>query len=69
MLLQRFAPISVTLPARQVTVVQVEQIAKLDDITQRADLALSPLDTHFTGYDEVAVTLHNIGARGGTMCG
>ena len=64
-LLQRFAPISVTLPARQVTVVQIEQIAKLDDITQRADLALSPLDIHFTGYDEVAVTLHNIGARGG----
>ena len=63
-LLQRFAPISVTLPARQVTVVQVEQIAKLDDIAQRADLALSPLDTHFTGDGEVAVTLHNIGARG-----
>ncbi|HAA77571.1 TPA: hypothetical protein DCE37_20860, partial [Candidatus Latescibacteria bacterium] len=67
--LHRFAPIDLTLPPGQSTVVDIEQIERADDLLERADLALSPLDS---SYEEFAtwqyasmlrVRVHNIGAR------
>ena len=61
--LQRHSPIELTLPPRQVTVLKVEQLAQLDDIRVRADLALSPIDTRLGKDGGVEVKVHNIGAK------
>jgi hypothetical protein len=61
--LQRYASLPLALPAKQITVVEVEQLERLDDILERADLAVSPLDTRLGDDGELAVNVHNIGAR------
>lgn len=58
--LQRFSTLPLKLPPRQVTVVEVEQLDQLDDIRNRADLALSPLDTRLEG-ETLTASIHNIG--------
>lgn len=60
--LQRYSAIPLKLPPRQVTVVEVEQLAQLDDIRNLADLAVSPLDTRLEG-DTLTARIHNIGNR------
>ena len=67
--LYRYAPIALRLPPGRQTLVEVEQIQPLDDLLDRPDLALSPLDTtrdvtitwQYDGL--VRVRVHNIGAR------
>lgn len=59
--LMRGSRIAVTLPPRQVTVVNVEQIEQLDDIRTRADLALSERHTAVAG-NSVSGIVHNIGS-------
>ena len=61
--LQRYAPIPLQLPAKQTTILEVEQLERLDDILERADLALSPIDTRLRANGELEVKVHNIGAR------
>lgn len=61
--LQRYASINLDLPAKQVTVVDVEQLGVLDDTLDRADLALSPFDTRLDGDGKLEVKVHNIGAK------
>jgi len=61
--LQRYSAIALTLAPHQVTVVQVKQERPLDDILDRADLALSPLDTRLAAAGPLEVKLHNIGAQ------
>ena len=61
--LQRYAPIPLDLPPRQVTVLEAEQVERLDDILERADLALSPIDTRLAADGALEVKVHNIGAR------
>lgn len=58
--LQRYSAIPVTLPPKQVTIVQAEQIERLDDIRTRADLALSKREVTLNGRQLTAVA-HNIG--------
>lgn len=58
--LLRYSPVPVTLLPRQVTVIEVTQVQELDDIRQRPDLALSPLDTVVAGAT-VRGVVHNIG--------
>ncbi|HAY78435.1 MAG TPA: hypothetical protein DCY79_01365 [Planctomycetaceae bacterium] len=58
--LQRYSAIPLRLPPRQVTVVEIEQLERLDDIRDRADLAVSPLDTRLAGETLIA-SIHNIG--------
>lgn len=58
--LQRYSVIPLRLPPRQVTVVEVEQLEQFDGIRNRADLALSPIDTRLKG-DTVTARVHNIG--------
>ena len=53
--LQRYSAIPLTLPPRQVTVVQVEQLQALGDLRRRPDLALSQADSG-------RVRVHNIGS-------
>ena len=60
--LQRYSAIPLKLRSRQVTVVEVEQLEQLDDIRNRADLAVSPLDTQLDG-DTLTARIHNIGNR------
>ncbi|MAF65268.1 MAG: hypothetical protein CMJ84_06375 [Planctomycetes bacterium] len=60
--LQRYSAIPLKLPPRQVTVVDVEQLEQLDDIRDRADLAVSLLDTRLEG-DTLSARIHNIGNR------
>jgi hypothetical protein len=61
--LQRYAPISIELPPRKVTVVEVEQLTPLDDITLRPDPAISCFDTQLDDGGGVTVHVHNIGAQ------
>ncbi len=58
----RATALPLTLPPKQITVLELEQIQKLDELTERADLALSPLEIHLEG-DAVQGIAHNIGAR------
>jgi len=59
----RYAPLEITLPARRQAIVEIEQTQKLDDIRDRADLAISPLDTQRNKENALVVQVHNIGAR------
>ena len=69
LVLHRHAPIDLTLPPRRQTIIEAEQVERLDDLLDRPDLALSPLDT--TRFDHsnwqyenlITVRVHNIGAR------
>lgn len=61
--LQRYSQIALTLPPRQVTIVQIAQVERLDDIVERADLALSPIDTRLHDNGKLEVKVHNIGVR------
>ena len=67
--LHRHSPIDLILPPGRQTRIEIEQVERLDDLVDRADLALSPLDTerdiHITWqYDSlVRIRVHNIGAR------
>ena len=61
--LLRYAPIDLALPPGQVTIIEATQIEKLDDIMERADLALSPIDTKLDSKGGVDVRVHNIGAK------
>jgi len=58
--LQRHSAIPLNLPPRQVTVLKIEQLERLDDIRNRADLALSLLDTRLEG-ETLTARVHNIG--------
>ena len=59
--LRRFSPIALSLPPRQITVVQADSVQPLDDIRDRADLALSPLDLSVLPNGSAEVGVHNIG--------
>jgi hypothetical protein len=67
--LYRHAPVDLSLPPKQQTRIEIEQIEQLDNLLDRADLALSPLDTECDinitwQYDNlVRIRVHNIGAR------
>jgi hypothetical protein len=65
MKLQRYSSLPLKLPPRQVTFLEIEQLEQLDDIRNRADLALSPLDTRLEG-DTLTARVHNIGNRPAT---
>jgi hypothetical protein len=58
---QRATPVAVSLPPRQVTVLELRQTERLDDELARADLALSPLQIEVHG-NTVTGMAHNIGA-------
>ncbi|MGC9318978.1 MAG: carbohydrate-binding family 9-like protein, partial [Armatimonadota bacterium] len=60
MQLQRYAALPITLPPRQTTIVEVTQTEALAPIRERADLALSPLDTAVEEGVARGV-VHNIG--------
>ena len=59
----RYAPISLNLPPRRMTLIKINQTQKLDDIRDRADLALSPLDMRSKPDGTLHVRVHNIGAK------
>jgi hypothetical protein len=61
--LERYAPIPLALPPRQTTVVVAERVERLPGILDRADLALSPLDTRLGPGGSLEAHIHNIGAR------
>jgi len=69
MVLHRYSPIAVALPPRRQTLIEIEQVEALDDLLERPDLALSPLDStrldHSTWQYEnlITVRVHNIGGR------
>ena len=50
------------LPSKKICVISVNQIKKYDDLRQRPDLALSPLDTGLAKDGNILVRVHNIGA-------
>lgn len=56
----RATAVPLTLAPKQVTVIELAQTQKLDDLRQRPDLALSPLETRLDGRTVRAV-VHNIG--------
>ncbi|HUV38807.1 MAG TPA: hypothetical protein VMY39_04300, partial [Planctomycetota bacterium] len=58
----RGTPVHITLPAKKLTVIELVQTAKLDDLRERADLALSPLDT-VVKPGAVEGVAHNIGSK------
>jgi hypothetical protein len=60
--LRRHDAIEVMLSPRCVTVVEIRQVQKLDDLLVRADLALSPALVELDGQT-VRGTAHNIGSR------
>ena len=60
--LVRASPVRLKLPAKQVTVVELQQIARLDDERLRADLALSRREVRIEG-GRVRGVAHNIGSR------
>ena len=62
----RYALVPLTLPPGQTTVVEVKQVAKLEPLEGRADLALSDRDIEIVGPREIRVTVHNIGAATAT---
>ncbi len=61
--LQRYSRVPITLPPGQVTIVEIEQVEALDPIVDRADLALSTLDTTVAD-GAVRGVVHNIGQMG-----
>ncbi len=69
MVLHRHAPIALTLPPRRQTIIEVEQVERLDDLLDRPDLALSPLDSTCDVFSSwqyeslLRIRVHNIGAR------
>ncbi|MFQ5811366.1 MAG: CARDB domain-containing protein, partial [Armatimonadota bacterium] len=60
--LLRHAQVPFTLPPRQTAVIQIRQLERLDALTKRSDLALSPRDVEREDGRTLAVTVHNIGA-------
>ena len=60
--LQRYASVDIMLPSKKICVFSVNQIKKYDDLRQRPDLALSPLDTGLAKDGNILVRVHNIGA-------
>jgi len=68
MVLHRYSPIALTLPPMRQTIIEAEQVERMDELLKRPDLALSPLDT--TRFDHsgwqyenlITVRVHNIGA-------
>ncbi|MGB2821419.1 MAG: hypothetical protein WBF17_10585, partial [Phycisphaerae bacterium] len=60
--LLRASAVPLTLPAGQVTVVELEQAERLDDERLRADLALSPREVRIEA-GSVRGVAHNIGSR------
>ena len=69
LVLHRYSPIAMTLPPRRQTVIEIEQVERLDDLLDRADLALSPLDSTCDVFSSwqyeslLRIRVHNIGAR------
>jgi len=63
MVLRRYSPIALRLPRRRQTLIEVEQVEALDDIRDRADLALSAMDTLLGADGSVKVRVHNIGSK------
>ena len=61
--LYRYAPVALDLPPGRTTAIEITQLKKLDDIVERADLALSPIDTRRKPDGTVDVIVHNIGAK------
>jgi len=67
--LHRYSPIALTLPPSRQTVIEIEQVEPLDDLLDRPDLALSPLDSTrevFSSWQYeslLRIRVHNIGAR------
>ena len=61
--LYRYAPVAVKLPPKRLTMVEITQVEKLDDILERPDLALSPLDTKRQAGGSLEARVHNIGAK------
>lgn len=61
--LYRYEPVEVKLPPREETIVEIQQVEKLADILERADLALSPLDTRSSADGRVQAVIHNIGSK------
>ena len=59
----RYAPVALDLPPGRTTAIRITQIEKLDNIVERADLALSPIDTRLTPGGKVEVHVHNIGGK------
>lgn len=59
--LARAEAVELTLPPRQVTVVELRQVARLDPIFARADLALAAREVEVAGA-EVKGVVHNVGA-------
>jgi len=59
--LQRYSPIALTLPARQITVIDARQLERLDDILERADLALSAREIQVRD-GVLSGVVHNIGS-------
>ena len=60
--LGRYSAIPLALPPRRTTVVQAEQVERLDDLLARADLALSPLDSGWRPDGAFEARVHNIGS-------
>jgi hypothetical protein len=58
----RATALPLTLAPKQLTVIELVQTAKLDDLTQRADLALSPPELKAEGKTLRGV-IHNIGGK------
>ena len=59
---QRASAIPVVLPPKAVTIIELKQEKRLDDIYGRADLALSASEVRVEG-DTVLVVVHNIGSK------
>jgi hypothetical protein len=53
--------IDVTLASRAVTVIELEQLRELDDVSLRADLAITDRETRIEG-GKLSGTIHNIGS-------
>jgi hypothetical protein len=60
--LQRASEIAIKLPPKTVQVLELKQLKKLDDIVDRADLALSKMELKVDG-NEVSAVAHNIGVK------
>jgi len=60
--LLRASPVALTLPPKQVTVVELTQLRRLDDERLRADLAICPAEIRVEG-GAVRGVVHNIGSR------
>lgn len=61
--LARHSSIPLALPPHATTVVTAAQMARLDDLLARADLAVSGLDAQWSGDAVAQVQVHNIGAK------